>query len=283
MTVREAIANALAAEVSRRDAEVLLAHVLRRERVWLLAHFDDDVAAEELITLQALCARRAATEPLQHLTGTQEFYGLSLRVTRDTLIPRPETELLVEAVQLWALPFHDERTLRIADVGTGSGAIAVALATHLAGVAVVAIDNSAATLEVARGNAHAHGCEERVEFVLNDLLVGMAAQSFDAVVSNPPYVALADAATLAVEVREHEPHGALFGGEDGLAVYARLVPQAELVLRAGGLLAMEIGFGQSAAVRALLEINPGAWRDVRVVDDYAEIPRVVLAERGGEA
>jgi release factor glutamine methyltransferase len=282
MTAREAIASAVATDVSRRDAEVLLAHVLERERVWLLAHVDDDVAAEQLEAFRALCARRGAGEPLQHLTGTQEFYGLKLRVTRDTLIPRPETELLVEAVQLWALPFHDERTLCIADVGTGSGAIAVALATHLAGAALVAIDNSAAALEVARGNAHDHECEDRVEFVLNDLLAGMAERSFDAVVSNPPYVALTDAATLAVEVRDHEPHGALFGGDDGLAVYRQLIPQAQHVLRKEGLLAMEIGFGQGPAVQALLELKPGAWRNVRVLEDYAGIPRVVLAERVGE-
>lgn len=279
MTLRDALTET-SARILRRDAETLLAHVLGCPRTWLLAHPEEklDVAQAEIFL--GLTARRAAGEPLQYLTGVQEFYGLSLRVTPEVLIPRPETEHLVEAVLLWATQFHDDRVLRMADVGTGSGAIAIALATHLAGVALVAIDQSAGALAVAEENAHALGCRERITFLRNDLLEDLSSAlphypPFDAIVSNPPYIPLGDAATMQMEVVEHEPHSALFAGDDGLAIYQRLIPQAHAALRCGGLLAMEIGFGQRSALEELLR----GWDKVRFVDDYAGIPRIVLAER----
>jgi release factor glutamine methyltransferase len=262
------------AQASRRDAETLLAYVLGRERAFLLAHPEAELEAAAQARLEELLARRSAGEPLQYLTGQQEFYGLMLEVTPAVLIPRPETERLVEQVILWATQFHDGRTLRVVDVGTGSGAIAIALATHVAGVHVTAVDVSAEALEAARRNAARHECESRITFVQSDLLHGVHGQ-YDAVVSNPPYVALRDASELQREVREHEPHLALFAGDDGLDVYRRLIPQAQGALREGGLLAMELGFGQREALTALLS----GWQDVRFVDDYAGIPRVVLATR----
>lgn len=274
MTVREAVTEA-AARIARRDAEVLLGFVSGRERSWLLAHGEDQVEAEAAERFGALVERRAAGEPVQYLTGVQEFYGLTLKVTPAVLIPRPETELLVEQVELWATQFHDGRLLEIADVGTGSGAIAIALGTHLAGVHVMAVDVSWEALAVAEENARAHKCERRVEFFQNDLLTGVTAKAFDAIVSNPPYVPAGDAATMQREVVGHEPHGALFAGEDGLEVYRRLIPQARVALKPHGLLAMEFGFGQREALRELL----AGWKDVRFVDDYAGIPRVVLAVR----
>ena len=307
MTLRDALTEA-SLRISRRDAETLLLHLRReqhpeRDRAWLLAHPDELLNEAHLAQLRALTARRAANEPLQHLTGVQEFFGLPLRVTRDTLIPRPETEHLVEAVLLWASQFRSktnaQSTLRIADVGTGSGAIVIALATHLADAELIAIDNSAAALAIAEQNARAHGCEDRIRFVHADLLAAFisgtasnphreddalfaSSGTFDAIVSNPPYVALADAPTMQPEVVGFEPHNALFAGGDGLAIYRRLIPQAHAALRPGGLLALEFGFGQREALRALLSESSEpihAWQDIRFLDDYAGIPRVALAER----
>jgi release factor glutamine methyltransferase len=274
MTVREAIQQAAAA-VALRDAETLLLHRLGRDRAWLLAHPDDVLAPDVVVAFGEAVARRAAHEPLQYITGQQEFYGLMLEVTRDTLIPRPETELLVEAVELWATRFHDGRTLHIADVGTGTGAIAIALATHLAGVRVTAVDIANATLQVARANATRLGCADRITFREGDLLAGFAENSLDAVVSNPPYVPAADAATMQPEVVGWEPHTALFSGADGLEHIRRLIAESRTRLRAGGLLAFEFGFGQRDDIAALLK----GWNDVRFVDDYAGIPRHALAIR----
>jgi release factor glutamine methyltransferase len=274
MTLREAITSA-AARIARRDAETLLAHVVGCDRAYLFAHPEAELTAEQRASFEALVARREAREPLQYLTRVQEFYGLPLRVTRDTLIPRPETELLVEAVLAWV----DARAgaLRVIDVGTGTGAIALALATHLPQARMTAVDISAAALDVARGNAASLRLTQRVRFLLSDLLKEVhAEQSFDIIVSNPPYIPNADAPTLESEVVDHEPHGALFAGMDGLDVYRRLIPQAHAALVPGGLLAMEFGFGQRESLNALLEAD---WHDVRFLDDYAGIPRVVLAHR----
>ena len=308
MTLRDALLEA-SASISRRDAETLLTHVLRRDRAWLLAQMDDELPHGELEKFRKLAERRAAQEPLQHLTGAQEFFGIELRVTSDVLIPRPETEHLVEAVLDWARSQTDPH-LNIADVGTGSGAIAIALASVLEHASVTAIDISTEALEVASDNAARLGLRERIRFLQGDLLTPLLAgravadplfmadplndliagsdpfdpmhgaafaegPAFDIVVSNPPYVALDDAATLAPEVRDHEPALALYAGSDGLAIYRRLIPQAAQLLRPGGLLAMEIGFGQREEVTNLL----AGWGSVRFIDDYAGIPRVALAIR----
>lgn len=279
MTLRETLA-ALPATLERRDAELLLAHVTGRERTYILAHPETHLNAEEQQRFDSLLARRLAGEPLQYLLGVQEFYGLELRVTPAVLIPRPETEHLVEAVELWATRFHDERVLQIVDVGTGSGAIAIAVATHLAGCAVTATDISAAALAVAQENAERHECADRIRFLHGDLLTPLAEQlasgfRFDAVVSNPPYIPSGDAATMQREVVQHEPHTALFAGGDGLEVYRRLIPSAHAALKPEGLLAMEFGYGQRDALAELL----AAWNHVRFIDDYQGIPRVALAER----
>jgi release factor glutamine methyltransferase len=277
MYVRDAITEG-SMRIARRDAETLLAHVLGRDRVWVFAHPEAELAAEQAAVFGQLVERRAAQEPLQQLTGWQEFYGLNLRVTSDTLIPRPETEGLVEAVLAWAA--ETGGSLRVVDVGTGTGAIALALAAHLKDAEVMAGDLSEAALEVARENAERLGLDEQVRFVRSDLLAGFegemdAGALFDVVVSNPPYVPEGDAATMQREVVNYEPAMALFAGEDGLDLYRRLIPEAWAALRVGGLLAMEFGFGQREALRELLQ----AWGEVRFLDDYAGIPRVVLAIR----
>jgi len=277
MTIRAAIAEA-STRIAPRDAEVLLTHILGRDRAFILAHIDDPLSAEHLEQLRAFTARRAAHEPLQHLTGIQEFFGLTLRVTSDTLIPRPETELLVEAVLNWISEKPSPRAVRILDVGTGTGAIPIALATHLPTAQLTAVDISLEALAVARENAASHHVTDRIQCVESDLLASVKGR-FDIIVSNPPYVPLADAPTLASEVRDHEPHLALFAGNDGLEIYRRLIPQAYTALVPGGLLALEIGFGQSTEIRSLLEAPAHPFTNIRILEDYAGIPRVILAER----
>lgn len=276
-TVDESLAAANA-RIARRDAELLLGHVLQHDRAWLMMHGDEPLTAEQQEQWLALVARRAAHEPLQYIVGEQEFYGLPLRVTRDTLIPRPETEHLVEAVLAWCAT--QTGTPRMVDVGTGTGAIALALAQHLPAVEMHAVDLSEGALAVARDNAERLGLSHRIVFQESDLLAvfrsgGAIGGLFDAVISNPPYVPEGDAATMQPEVREFEPHTALFAGVDGLTVYRRLIVEAGELLRSDGLLAMEIGYGQRDAMARLLS----EWNGVQFLDDYAGIPRVVLARR----
>ena len=203
----------------------------------------------------------------------QEFFGLELHLTPDVLIPRPETEHLVEAVLEWAKGRGSAP--RILDVGTGSGAIAIALAKNLPHAHITACDLSPAALAVARSNAARLSLQ--IGFTESDLLSAFpSGEPFDVIASNPPYVPQLDAASLQPEVVDHEPHTALFAGDDGLEIYGRLIPQTHAALTRGGLLAMEFGFGQREALRSLLEHG---WKNVRFLDDYAGIPRVVLAER----
>ena len=233
------------AERARRDAETLLLHVLRKDRPWLMAHSSEEPA--EAARFADLLARRLRGEPIQYITGEQEFYGLPFRVTPDVLIPRPETEHLIEKALALVTGFANPR---IVDVGTGSGAIAVALAHDLPHAQITALDISRPSLEIARENAERNRVARRIRFLQSDLLASVADERFDLVVSNPPYVPTADRDSLSVEVREHEPALALFAGDDGLDVYGRLIPTAFSALEAGGFLALEIGYGQSDAVAA---------------------------------
>jgi len=282
MTLREALTEA-AATIDRREAETLLAHVLFRDRPWLIAHSDAELSSTLHQEYRTLIARRVAKEPIQYLTGHQEFYGLNLRVTRDTLIPRPETEQLVEAVLQWLADHPAIRHPHMLDVGTGTGAIALALAYKLPTASMTATDLYAAPLAIAEHNAARHGLTHRIAFVQSDLLASPLVQSFapfDVIVSNPPYVSLYEAATMAHEVLHHEPHTALFAGTDGLDVYRRLLPAAHAALKPEGLLALEFGFGQRELLKALFDkpVN-GPWTELMFLDDYAKIPRIALATR----
>jgi release factor glutamine methyltransferase len=275
MTLREAIAigaGRLDGADAMRDAQWLLLHALGIPQTMLFTEPDRVLTAAEQAAYAAAIARRAAAEPVQYITGQQEFYGLTLKVSPAVLIPRPETELLVEAV-LERLP--SDRAANLLDVGTGSGAIAIALAHNRPMAWVTAIDLSKAALAVARGNAAAHGVAARVRFLESDLLAAVADELFDVVVSNPPYVPEEDRESLSPQVRDYEPGMALFAGESGLAVYKRLIPQAFKALRAGGILALEIGYGQREAVAQLLN----AWDGFQSFDDLQGIPRVVLARK----
>ena len=273
-TIRQAVADAaqrLRGENAARDAELLLMHALKIARASLLANPQRELTRDEVARFDALIIERATGRPIQYITGVQEFYGLEFAVTPDVLIPRPETEHLVEAV-IARLP--KDRAVQIADVGTGSGAIAVALAHALPLAQVTALDISRAALDVAQHNAKAHGVEARVKFVESDLLAACADMKFDAVVSNPPYIAQGE--ELETQVRDFEPSLALFAGVTGYEVYERLIPQARNALSPNGLLAMEMGFGQSMRLTELL----CAWNDVEFVADLRSISRVVLARRG---
>jgi release factor glutamine methyltransferase len=282
MTLREALTRAtrqldaspdLRADAAR-DAALLLRHALGISHAAQLADPERALTPAQQAAFDALVLRRLANEPIQYITGEQEFYGLALRVTSAVLIPRPETEQLVEAVLAELDP---TQPVRILDVGTGSGAIAIALAYHLPHARITAVDLSTAALEVAASNAARHALADRIHFVASDLLDALPPDElpFDVIVSNPPYVPTADRASLHPQVRDHEPAAALFAGPDGLDVYRRLIPQARAALRPNGLLALEIGHGQREAIASLLN----DWNELRFLDDLQQIPRIALARR----
>jgi release factor glutamine methyltransferase len=263
-----------AAGSPRLTAETLLMFVLGCDRAYLFAHPERILTAEEEAQLDFALAQRLSGVPRQYITGHQEFWGMDFLVSPAVLIPRPETEHLVEAVLELGRAISSPR---IVDVGTGSGCIALALAKELPSAEIHAVDISSAALEVARTNASRLGLQERVRFQESDLLHAFSreAASFDFVVSNPPYVSELDRESLQPEVRDFEPHGALFAGETGLDAIQRLIPQAERALKLGGWLFMEIGQGQDSALGELL----AGWVDVRFVKDLQEIPRVAIARR----
>ena len=250
------------------DAVHLLMHTLSIERTTLIAHPERRMDRERQSEYQALLERRLRFEPLQYITGIAHFYGLEVRVAPGVLIPRPETELLVEAVLARAA-----MDAHIVDVGTGSGAIALALAHNRPRAHVTAVDLSPVALEQAQANATS--LKLVLRWLESDLLAAVAAEQFDVVISNPPYIAEKERPSLATQVRDYEPAQALFAGASGLEVYERLIPQAWEALRPGGLLALEIGYGQSEDVQALLV----AWENVEVLSDLQAIPRVILATR----
>lgn len=257
-------------ERAERDAETLLLHLIERNRAYLLAHPEAELAVEDANCYSALIQRRYAGEPIQYIAGECEFYGLPFRVTRDVLIPRPETEHLVEKVAQLAATFDKPR---VVDIGTGSGAIAVALAHLLPSAQITAIDLSPVALDVARANAEQNSVSRRIRFMHGDLFAPVPGESFDIAVSNPPYVPESDRNTLAVEVREHEPELALFAGADGLEVYRRLIPAARAAVVPGGFLALEIGSGQAAAIAALLAKS--GFVQIEFIPDLQGIERVV--------
>lgn len=267
-------------ERGRLDAEHLLAHVLGVKRLELYLQFDRPLDREELDRFRPLLRRRAEREPLQYILGHAAFRDLELAVDRRVLIPRPETEVLVDEVLAWARASGGEG-LSAVDLGTGSGAIALALLHEGPFARVVATDASSDALAVAGENARSTGLEGRLELREGSLFAALrSVEAFDVLVSNPPYVAEAEAPTLEPEVASWEPAAALFGGPDGLAVIRALVAGAGAHVRAGGLLALEVGAGQAGLVVAEVE-ETGEYDDVRVRRDLAGRERVVLATRAG--
>jgi release factor glutamine methyltransferase len=258
----------------RLDAEVLLAHVLGVDRVGVYLRYDQPLAAGELEAVRTLVKRRGQREPVAHLVGHKEFFGLSFLVDARVLTPRPETELLVETLLQWPPP---DAPRAIGEVGTGTGCIAVALAKQRPSWNIVATDSSPAALAVAETNAQRHEVTDRVRLVHADLF-GELSGPFDAVVSNPPYVPTAECLAAMPEVSQFEPRAALDGGPDGLAIVRRLIAESPRVLRGGGLLALECGHDQAEQIVALLRTG-GVWDQVGARRDLAGIKRVVTARR----
>ena len=269
-------------------AELLLLHATKRERTFLYSHPETELTSEEIAHYQSLLDRRASRIPVQHLTGRQEFWGMSFEVTPDVLIPRPETEHLIEVAldRLALRELHvgrpnknDGAGLVIADIGTGSGCIAIALAKELPLAQFFAIDVSSSALAVAQSNAARLGFSEHIQFVKANLFstIPSSCAPFDLIISNPPYIGRREAASLPVEVRDHEPELALYGGEEGYEFYADLIAQSAEHLKHGGLLVLELGQDSLPAVQPLLD-SP-LWKNVSATNDLAGIPRVIAAER----
>jgi release factor glutamine methyltransferase len=284
----EAMARLRAAHVPSHvlAAELLLMHALGRDRAWIYTHPEAPLDSAAMEIYFALVGRRAAGEPVQYLTGKQEFWGLEFEVTPAVLIPRPETEHVVEvALERLSARGASDRPLCIADVGTGSGCIAVALARELPHAEIVATDISAAALDIARRNAGRHGVSDRIHFLHTNLLDAAfpspriprpSPLAFDLIASNPPYIARDEAASLPREVREHEPEEALFGGAAGLEIYARFIEQAGSLLSPGGILVVELGYGSDERVREMFHVKH-CWHKVSITNDLAGIPRVLSA------
>ncbi|MGH9510611.1 MAG: peptide chain release factor N(5)-glutamine methyltransferase [Terriglobales bacterium] len=265
----------------RMNAELLLMFALSCDRAYLYAHPERELTQEEVNRYDNALAERAHGVPAQYITGHQEFWGMDFLVSPAVLIPRPETEHVIEAVldRVGRPPLRQTQgklspaTVRIVDVGTGSGCIAVALAKELPQAEIHATDISATALEVARINAARHQFDSRVQFHLADLLQGFESARFDFVVSNPPYVGESEADQVQLEVRKFEPRQAVFAGTTGLEVIERLIPQAQSVVKPGGWLVMEISGTIAEGVKQLLQ----GWDEITITNDLQGIPRVASA------
>lgn len=257
----------------RREAGSLLAHVLGHDRSFVIAHANDALSDEEWEGFQSLSERRAAGEPLQYITGHQEFFKLDFEVTPEVLIPRPETELIIEtALEL----LRDDPQPYFADIGTGSGCIAISILHELPAARAIATDVSPPALRVAQRNAERHGVVDRLELLESDCFSALDARgSFCLIASNPPYVSDDELKSVQREVR-YEPRAALAAGSDGLSVIRRLLGEARRFLRAGGHFVFEIGFGQSEAVKHLIDRR--VWKLIEVRTDLQGIPRTFVLQ-----
>jgi len=277
--IREAAQILRQADVSdaRREAASLLQHVIHRDRTFIITHAEELITQDELVAFRKFVTRRAKGEPFQYLTGRQAFFGLDFEVTRDVLIPRPETELLVEL----ALPLIAKGAVApyVCDVGTGSGCIAVALLHENQRATAVGIDISIEAILVARRNAASHSVAARTSFMVADCLSALVTgkQLFDLVVSNPPYVAASALNDLQREVRDHEPRLALTSGADGLTMIRRLLVDSIPFVKTGGHLLMEIGFDQGEAVKRLIDST--SWKFLDIHADLQGIPRILALQK----
>lgn len=278
MDLKTALAHAVGVLTSRNvaspglAAEVLLMHTLECDRAYLYAHPERALTADEMSEYHSFVHERASGKPTQYITGHQEFWGMDFLVSQAVLIPRPETEHSVEAALELARAHSSIK--KIIDVGTGSGCIALALAKELPDREIHASDISEVALAIARDNAERLGFS-RVQFQQGDLLAYTKADSYDLVVSNPPYVGKNEPEKVQQIVRDWEPEVAVFGGATGLEIYQRLIPQAMNALHAGGWLVMEIGYSIEQPIRDLLR----EWSDVQIKPDLQGIPRVAVAKR----
>ena len=276
LTTAAQVLNNAGVPEARREAGSLLSFILGKDRTFLISHAEDQLGDDSFRRFREGVERRASGEPLQYITGVQDFFGREFGVTPDVLIPRPETELLVEAaiglVAEASEPF-------ICDVGTGSGCIAITLLCELRAAWALAVDKSSPALEIAKLNARNHAVLDRIDFAISDCFSALdpGEYQFDMVVSNPPYVSEAMMAGLQREVRDHEPLVALSPGPDGLRVIRRLILEAPAFLKDEGYLIMEIGFDQGEAVQQL--IADDVWRLLEIRPDLQDIPRILILQR----
>lgn len=255
----------------RREASSLLEFVLQERSAYLISHSEDQLAANQKMIFDACVRRRTNREPLQYITGRQEFWGLEFEVTQDVLIPRPETEILVEAAVAMLSKFDSPR---FCEVGVGSGCISVSMLHSIKGATAVATDVSTPSLQVARRNAKKHGVDTRIDIIEADLFDSLD-ERFDVIVSNPPYVPESEIADLQPEVRDYEPRRALTGGADGLDVVRRIATESPRRLRACGVLFIEIGYDQAERVANLFDKS--VWGEIEFLRDLQSIERVVRA------
>ncbi len=280
MNITEALRDASTAlrtadlKEPQRDARFLLQFAIRRPKEFLFAHPEYELTGAEQAAFNDAVARRTDHEPVQYITGHTEFYGLEFIVSPAVLIPRPETEVLVEnAVEF----LRENETTRFCEIGVGSGCISVSMLTQLPNASAIAVDRSRDALEIARQNAEKHNVIDRLDLRLSDVFDSVAEDGFDAVVSNPPYVSIVEIATLDREVRNFEPEMALTDNSDGLEVIRKILAHSSHKLRPGGVLFMEVGYEQSTRILPLL--SPEKWADVRFFSDLQSIPRILRAFR----
>jgi release factor glutamine methyltransferase len=286
MTIAEAILyasgklTAAGIPTARLDAEVLLSDILKKDRVWLIAHDNDTLAGAGQTLFEDAINRRSRREPLQYITGKQEFWGLDFQVTPDVLIPRPETELIVERAIGFVKKAGSQPT--ILDLCTGSGCIAISLAKELGDTRIFAVDTSSRALAVARGNARKHGVSDRIRFLEGDLFEPLGELDLrgrvDVITANPPYIRSDDLPRLQPEVRDYEPEIALRAGPDGTEIQHRIVENAPGFLKKNGVLIMEMGMGQAPALKTMVE-NTGSYAAIEIFKDLAGIERVIVAHK----
>lgn len=258
------------------EAKTILCHVLEMEPIELVLSKNKMLSNDEVEKIDEMIKGRLQRIPLQYLTKNQGFYGLDFYVDEHVLIPRPETEVLVEKVLKYAKTLNSKEELTILDIGVGSGAISIAIAKRLDKGHVTGIDISEQALNVAVVNAKTHGVEDKVTFFKSDLFENVT-KCYDIIVSNPPYIPVPDLSTLEPEVADHEPHLALFGGEDGLDFYRRLIPEAVVFLNESGILFLEAGHDQFEAIEKLFEIS--GFKEVNHFEDLNGIPRFIYGKR----
>lgn len=257
----------------RREANSLLAFALAKSKTFLIAHSEYELSGEEEISFRAVLQRRAGREPLQYITGKQEFYGLDFIVTPDVLIPRPETEMIVEnALEILKLR---EKETRFCEIGVGSGCISVAILHNARAASAVGLDVSEKALEIAQKNAEKHLVAKRLSLKVSDVFSGLTDEKFDFIVSNPPYIPLEDIESLQAEVRDFEPLNALTDGGKGLSIIEKIIADAPRFLKPNGFLLMEIGFGQAAGVKRMFDA--GIWQHVEILPDLQGIGRMIKA------
>lgn len=262
-------------EQPRREAASLLAFALEKDKAFLIAHPEYVLTNVEEIRFRGFLKRRASREPFQYITGKQEFYGLDFLVTSDVLIPRPETELIVEAA---IKILQDKKGARFCEVGVGSGCISVSILHEIKSASAIGFDISNKALEVAKKNAATHRVLERLELKVSNVFEALKDEKFDLIVSNPPYISSEETKNLQAEVRDFEPLMALTDGGDGVSIIERIITGAPTFLKDGGFLLLEIGFAQASRVSAMF--SPQIWKDIDILPDLQGIARMVKAQTG---